>query len=98
MKKKKEVWTLQKVIDPHSSMPQDINDAFFKVVRDFDYHNGSYHYWTVSEDAENYAADEDLDDESKKDNTKFLLYKKVDDWLLANGLEENETVIIFYWW
>jgi hypothetical protein len=94
MKKKKEVWSLEKVIDPHSTMPEDVKNAFFELLRDHDYHNGSYHYWNVCGDIKEYTDDSDDDDTS----SSVAMYKLVDDWLLANGLKENETVMICYWW
>ena len=47
--------------------------------------------WTVGEDADDCSNEDD-------DAKSLALYEKVDDWLLANDIKENETVMICYWW
>lgn len=81
----KPIFTLEKVIDPHHSMPEKVKDAFFEALRDRCLGNRSYVWWRWNE------AEED-------DDLSINYVKIVDEWLLANGFVQDESILMLYWW
>lgn len=90
------IFDLRKVINPHKHMPKDIKDAFFKVFEDQDYNNAhirdSFINWKINE-----SEYEDIGNDDGSEDDRILTIKKVNDWLLENGIEKTETVLILYW-
>lgn len=82
----KEIFTLEKVIDPHKHMPEEIKDAFFKGHEFWDLGNNSYMPWIVGSIKN-----------PSEDFPEDLFRKQVDDWLLEH-LTAGERVLILYWW
>lgn len=88
--------TLMKVYDPYSEpkMPEDVKNALFAINTDAK--NDSY----VSHVLDYLDGPDHKDDDGVSDYEKyFLLQTKIlNDWLIANGAELGETVIISFWW
>lgn len=82
---KKPIFTLTKVICPHENMPEEIREAWFQGLEEWEMGNNQFVSWMV-------GSSSDFEGQAFKDT------KKVDDWLLDNGFEENENVMILYWW
>lgn len=85
-----EPFTLRKVVNPHVNMPEEIKKAFFDGVRDYDMPNNSYIDWKVG----SYQ----IIDEDYNTFPEDTLLEKVDDWLLENGFDKNESIMILHWW
>lgn len=80
-------YELQKVFDCQE-MPDNVRKAFFDYYRDNGKGNDVYVRWFGS------YSDEWLD----ADGEMMPEYKPIHDWLVANGAEPNEDVIINHWW
>jgi hypothetical protein len=93
-KKSKEAFTLTKVIDPHySSMPEDIKRCFLDGIQEQrEPNNDTFIWWTVGD----YQHVADIDEDEYECGDEDL--KKVDDWMLENGLTKGERVMLLYWW
>lgn len=89
----KPVFSLVKVIDPHSHMPKEIKDALFDAYRG-ELSNGSYEHWTVGDHENEDVPDIDDDDEYSQAYKSFAI---IDEWMLKHFVK-GEIVMILYWW
>lgn len=77
---------MQKVFDAQE-MPDDIKHCVFQWNKECGYQNDNYSYfnWRVNE-IEEY------------DNRTNELRSTIDTWLLENGAEDKENILISFWW
>jgi hypothetical protein len=93
-KTQKPTFEMQKVVNPHEHMPDNIKEALFEIGRDWELSNGSYIEWDVGDEQNQ----EELLDDSGDLATVDQYLKTIDDWMLANGFKDGENAIILYWW
>lgn len=87
-----QAYKLMKVFDSQYSMPRDVKDAFFRVMRLYNpIGNDVYVNWHIASTI--WEEGEGLDNQL------------VDKWLIENGADgpkdedsEGETVLIAHWW
>lgn len=86
----KTIYKIMKVFDSqlNPGMPKKVKDAFFDCYMDEQMSNDSFVEWTIQQDG--------LTSEFKDEVIKN--HKLVNDWLIANGAENGEKVLIKYWW
>jgi hypothetical protein len=78
-----ETFSLRKVIDPRTHMPEKVQEAHHEIMMDWQQGNDSFNFWTVGR--------HDYDEED--DPFLFTLTQ----WLNAN-FETGEELIILNWW
>lgn len=82
--KTKNPFSIRKVIDPHENMPEEIKNAFFKIIKDWDWWGqNTYFEWRIGNGSE---------------ATDLESGKILDDWLLNNGISTDESVLLLCWW
>jgi hypothetical protein len=79
-------FTSTKTVNPHQNMPSNVKNAFFEVMRKWDFSNNSFYFWTINNNFEY-----DLNDPHDMNQ------KIVSDWVDQNFPNEKE-VIVLYWW
>jgi hypothetical protein len=82
------IYEMMKVFDCqwNPGMPPDVQKAFFAL-----HEVGNDVYVSYDVDGEQYDADD-------PDNPVDRNRKIVDKWLVENGAEDGETVLIKHWW
>lgn len=89
-----------KVLDPHrNGVPTDIKRAILDGIQERQDcpNNDTFLWWTVGEYQHVLDPDhEDYDEDAAEPGDQDL--KKVDDWLLENGLAKGDRVLVLYWW
>jgi hypothetical protein len=101
MPEKSKAFNTIKVIDPHKNMPDDIKRACLDGIHEMNCcdgpNNDTFIWWTVGDYQHVLDPDhEDYDEDQEERGDQDL--KKVDDWMLENGLKKGERVLVLYWW